>query len=84
LKIAEQHIAAALEPLGFQMQSGQNDITSVRPNATIDVLFERVEWVYAGSFRDTIVLSVALSVVQHACENHSQASRKRRRNWRQH
>jgi hypothetical protein len=48
LKIAEQDIASTLKPLGFQMQSRQNDVTFVRPNATIASLFERIECMYAG------------------------------------
>ena len=65
-------IAVALKPLGFQMQSGRNnDVVFVRPSATAG-LFERVECVYVGERAvgwprrlDTIVLSVALSVVHH-------------------
>src|SRR5262249_36082892 len=65
MKIAAKNIAAALKPLGFQMQVGLNDVTFVRPNATTACLFERVECAYVGRRDEAIVLTVALSVVQH-------------------
>src|SRR5215470_14542402 len=65
MKIAAKSIAAALKPLGFQMQVAQSDVTFVRPNANSASLFERVECVYVGRRDEAIVLSVALSVVQH-------------------
>src|SRR5262249_59023217 len=65
MKIAAKSIAAALKPLGFQMQVGQSDVTFVRPNANSASLFERVECMYVGRRDEAIVLSVALSVVQH-------------------
>jgi len=65
MRIKERDIAAALKPLGFQMQVGLNDVTFVRPNATTAGLFERVECAYVGSRDEAIVLTVALSVVQH-------------------
>jgi hypothetical protein len=69
MKIPKQDIAAALKPLGFQMQVDWDEVTFVRPNATFARLFERVECVYVGfpqrAESSAIVLSVALSVVQH-------------------
>src|SRR5262245_1826500 len=71
-KTIEKGIAAALKPLRFQMQVGMNDVTFVRPSATTTGLFERVECMDVGQRiigwllrLDTIVLSVALSVVHH-------------------
>src|SRR5262245_19236706 len=65
MRIKERDIAAALKPLGFQMQVGLNDVTFVRPSATTACLFERVECMYVGKREEAIVLSVALSTVQH-------------------
>jgi len=48
MKIPKQDIAAALKPLGFQMQVDWDEVTFVRPNTTIARLFERVECVYVG------------------------------------
>jgi len=64
MKIAANDIGAALRPLGFQKQTGRNDVTFVRPSV-VNGLFERVECLYAGNSLETIVLGVALSVVQH-------------------
>jgi hypothetical protein len=65
MKIAERAIAAALAPLRFQMQSDPNSVNFVRRNAATAHLFEWVECVYVGRPPHTIVLSVALSAVQH-------------------
>jgi hypothetical protein len=69
MRVPKQATAAALKPLGFQMQVGLNDVTFVRPNATIAGLFERVECSDVGlpwrGQSPATVLSVALSVVRH-------------------